>query len=57
MIPSKYDEWLQTAKSYRNMGDPEISHGLFDCLLCDILEEEQYGDIVKEFKSITRWYA
>ena len=57
MIPSKYDEWLQTAKSYRNIGDPEISHGLFDCLLCDILEEEQYGDIVNEFKTMTKWYV
>ena len=38
-------------------GDPETAHLQMDGILCDILKELSFSDIVKEFQKATRYYC
>ncbi|MEK6832607.1 MAG: hypothetical protein AABY32_01055 [Nanoarchaeota archaeon] len=37
--------------------DPEAGHSKADDLLCRIAKKHGYGDIVKSFNKMDRWYA
>ena len=37
--------------------DPEINHEKADKILCDILEELGYSDVVENFNRIQKWYS
>lgn len=38
-------------------GDPEDWHQEADAILCTLLEELGYNDIVQLYKTLTKWYA
>lgn len=38
-------------------GDTEIEHGLADDLLCLVLEELGYGEGVRVFEEMDKWYT
>ena len=38
-------------------GDTEIDHGNADDLLCSLLTELGFGDVVNEYGKIDKWYA
>lgn len=38
-------------------GDIESDHRKADGILCDLLIELGYGDVVKEYYKIKKWYA
>ena len=40
-----------------NGGDLEGSHGDADALLCEILREHGYNELVNEFHKLDKWYA
>jgi len=37
--------------------DLESAHGTADRVLCDLLTELGYGDVVAEYDKIEKWYA
>ena len=37
--------------------DAESAHGDADGVLCDFLRELGYGEIVREYEEIDRWYG
>lgn len=37
--------------------DTEVAHLSADQILCNILEELGYSDVVKEYNKIEKWYA
>jgi len=37
--------------------DPEIAHEKADQILCNLLVELGYGDIVIEYAKVQKWYA
>jgi hypothetical protein len=40
-----------------NSGDKELDHLRADGVLCDLLDDLGYDEIVTEFKKIEKWYA
>lgn len=40
-----------------NAADPETSHTLADELLCSILQQHGYSEVVTAFRRMTKWYA
>lgn len=56
---NKHDEYLlkmkEIGEKYGN--DEEVCHGLADDLLCQILNDLGYNDIVEEFEKLPKWYA
>jgi len=37
--------------------DPEARHENFDKILCELLRELGYGELIDIFESYTKWYA
>lgn len=37
--------------------DPETAHMAADAILCDLLSDLGYDDIVEAFKAVSKWYA
>lgn len=37
--------------------DPEVDHRIADGILCDVLMELGYSDLVDAYEKITKWYA
>ena len=56
---SKHDEYLLKMKEIgeKHGNDEEVCHGLADDLLCEILNDLGYNDIVEEFEKLPKWYA
>jgi hypothetical protein len=56
---NKHNEYLlkmkEIGEKYGN--DEEVCHGLADDLLCQILNDLGYNDIVEEFEKLPKWYA
>ena len=44
---------IEEQKSY----DTEHSHSMADDILCDLLISLGYGDVVKEYEKIDKWYS
>ena len=56
MSPVEFrDRMAEIAK--RSLYDPEESHGKADDLMCEILTNLGYGEGVKIFEEMDKWYA
>ena len=56
MSPDEFrDRMLEIAKGAEY--DPEEHHGEADDLMCEILTDLGYGEGVKVFEEMDRWYA
>ena len=40
-----------------DLEDVESSHGYADDILCKLLDELGYKEVVKRFKALKKWYA
>lgn len=49
--------YISKMKKYNHNLDTEVAHKYADSLLCEILEELGYEDIVEEYEKIDKWYA
>lgn len=56
-IIDRYKVYMERLKEIQKNTDIEIAHSDADDVLCDLLTELGYGDIVNEYKKIERWYA
>lgn len=56
---SKEDEikYLNQLQSLQTLRDTEVAHSEADDILCEILTEMGYNDIVKAYETINKWYA
>jgi len=50
-------EYLQKLIKECSSGDIEINHGIADEILCNLLEDLGYKEIVNEFRKLEKWYA
>lgn len=51
------EKYLQLLKDRCNSFDTEKNHLNANDILCDLLEELGYMDLVKEFRKIKKWYS
>lgn len=51
------EEAIKELKELQTMRDPESSHMRADGILCELLEELGYADVVREYECIDMWYA
>lgn len=51
------EEAIECLKHEQKSGDTEIAHGNADDVLCDLLKSLGYGDVVKEYEKVSKWYA
>lgn len=51
------EEALEELRFLQNSQDPESTHRVADEVLCGLLESLGYSKVVREFKSLERWYA
>lgn len=51
------DAYIALLKEQQDSHDTEIAHSRADDILCDILTELGYNDIVEEYHKIGKWYA
>ena len=51
------DEAIQKLKEAQKNDDTESAHGIADGVLCSLLCELGYGDVVTEYRSVDKWYA
>lgn len=54
MTPKEFADKMQ---SINMPGDPEISHGLADKLMCKLLIELGYEEGIEIFEIMEKWYA
>ena len=57
MDSNKRNEYLNKMKSLQDNIDTEVAHAYADGILCDILNELGYSDIVEAWEQIDKWYA
>jgi hypothetical protein len=51
------EQYLALFKEKCTSGDIEINHSNADDLLCDLLNDLGYTELVTEFKKLEKWYA
>ena len=51
------DEYLQELKNLQSNRDLEIAHGHADDILCRLLIDLGFQDIVDAYHKIDKWYA
>lgn len=51
------EPYIERLKTEQNNYDTEYAHSAADNILCDLLTELGYGDVVKEYNKIEKWYA
>ena len=51
------DKYLKEMDALHTIDDPEQAHGTADNLLCALLSELGYDDIVESFSKIEKWYS
>ena len=56
MTPKEFEKRMVDIKQ-KDGFDPENAHGKADDLMCELLRELGYGDGVKIFESMHKWYA
>ena len=44
-------------KEQQSNRDFEIAHGVADDVLCDLLRELGYGEVVDEYNEVGKWYS
>lgn len=50
-------EYIRRLKEMQREPDTEYAHNTADTVLCDILTELGFEDIVDEYESVDKWYA
>lgn len=53
----QYDTALKRMKELQVQGDPEAAHSEADNILCELLIELGYAEIIEEWKKVAKWYA
>jgi len=48
---------IKELKKLQKTGDPEYAHGTADDILCKILKELGYQDVLDEYYKVPKWYA
>lgn len=51
------EEAIEKLKAEQKNGDTECAHGNADGILCALLTSLGYGDVVKEYEEVDKWYA
>lgn len=51
------EPYIEQLKAEQNNDDTEYAHSAADNILCKLLTELGYGDVVKEYSKIEKWYA
>jgi hypothetical protein len=51
------DHYLALFKNNCTSGDIEANHCEADDILCDLLNDLGYTELVNEFKKLEKWYA
>jgi hypothetical protein len=48
---------IDALKTLQESGDTEMAHSIADTVLCELLVELGYEDVVEEYNKISKWYA
>jgi hypothetical protein len=51
------DKYLEEMNTLHDNNDTELAHGTADKILCDMLSELGYVDIVESFNKVDKWYS
>jgi hypothetical protein len=51
------EDALERLKEIKSNSDTEIAHQDADDVLCDLLSELGYGDVVEKYYEIEKWYC
>jgi len=51
------EEAIAELKEHQVSGDREIGHMEADDILCALLKEIGYGDVVEEYHKVEKWFA
>lgn len=51
------EEIIRRLKKMQEPGDPMANHEKADKLLCTLLRQLGYADVVREWQKIFKWYA
>lgn len=57
MSEKEQQEYINRLRELQKEGDIERAHSAADGILCEVLEKLGYGNIVKEYNKIDKWYA
>ncbi|MGU3399240.1 hypothetical protein ACLBWS_05775 [Brucellaceae bacterium D45D] len=59
MMSEKVDEkiYINRLRQLQGRGDTELQHVHADDVLCDLLKQLGYEEIVSEFDKVDKWYA
>lgn len=57
MSEKEQQEYINRLRELQKEGDIERAHSAADGILCEVLEKLGYGNIVKEYAKIDKWYA
>ena len=48
---------IEMLKAQQENDDTEVAHANADDILCTLLEELGYADVVAEYRKVSKWYA
>lgn len=51
------EEAIKHLKQFQDCGDTEIAHTEVDSIICDLLIDLGYLDVVEEWVKVPKWYA
>lgn len=57
MSEKEQQEYINRLRELQKEGDIERAHSAADGILCEVLEKLGYGNIVREYAKIDKWYA
>lgn len=50
-------EIIEQLKEQQKNWDTEVAHGKADIIICSLLRQLGYGDVVDEWDKVDKWYA
>ena len=50
-------EYIKLLKECQGTGDTEMDHSNADGIICSLLEELGYKDVVEEYDKVDKWFA
>lgn len=57
MNEKEVQDYINRLITLQKNGDPEIGHAEADNILCEIIAQLGYTEIVKEYDKIEKWYS
>lgn len=57
MTKEKYEEYVTRLKELIEISDYEFAHSEADKVLCDLLEQLGFMEIVETWQEVGKWYA